>query len=176
MSRFCTRKWEKTCLTIAVVASLLPLQKRALAQDNLASLRKGGCPAEASVIASREDNKALMQHLSIERLLRPACGIALEPIYFGEVFTNTRGGISTNDATQYEALLDLPVTLDFESLGLPPPGRFFLLAQNTHGRGLTEDFIGDTQVVSNIDSFDNIMQVSEYFTFRTSRLEFGVIC
>jgi porin len=46
---------------------------------------------------------------------------------------------------------------------LPLPGKFFLLAQNTHGRGLTQDFVGDTQVVSNIDSFDNIMQVSEYW-------------
>ena len=38
-----------------------------------------------------------------------------------------------------------------------------LLAENTHGRGLTEDFIGDTQVISNIDSGDNISQISEYW-------------
>jgi porin len=46
---------------------------------------------------------------------------------------------------------------------LPLPGEFFLLAQNTHGRGLTENFVGDTLVLSDIDSFDNIMQVSEYW-------------
>jgi len=46
---------------------------------------------------------------------------------------------------------------------LPLPGKVFLLAQNTHGRGLTEEFIGDAQVISNIDSGDNIMQVSEYW-------------
>ncbi len=96
-------------------------------------------------------------------LLRPDCGISLDPVYYCEVFTNTRGGISTNGATRYEALLDLPLTLDFETMQWPLPGRFFLLAQNTHGRGLTEDFVGDTQVVSNIDSFNNIMQVSEYW-------------
>ena len=61
------------------------------------------------------------------------------------------------------ALLDLAITFDFDAMKVPLPGRFFLLAQNTHGRGLTEDFVGDTQVVSNIDSFDNIMQVSEYW-------------
>ena len=38
-----------------------------------------------------------------------------------------------------------------------------LLGQNTHGRGLTDDFVGDTQVVSNIDSFRNITRVSEYW-------------
>ena len=53
--------------------------------------------------------------------------------------------------------------LDFARLGLPVPGRFVLLGQNTHGRGLSEDFIGDFQTVSNIDSFDNIMQVSEFW-------------
>jgi carbohydrate-selective porin OprB len=84
-------------------------------------------------------------------------------VYYGEVFTNARGGISTHQATQYEALLDLPLRLDFQQMQLPLPGKFFLLGQNTHGRGLTEDFVGDFQVVSNIDSFDNIMQVSEYW-------------
>jgi porin len=49
------------------------------------------------------------------------------------------------------------------------PGRFFLLVQNTHGRGLSQDFIGDAQTISNIDSLGNIMQVSEYWW------EFGLL-
>ena len=101
-------------------------------------------------------------------LLRSDLGMSLEPVYYGEVFTNTRGGISTSEATRYEALLDLALTIDFQKMQSPLPGRFFLLAQNTHGQGLTEDFVGDTQVVSNIDSFDNIMQVSEYPIHRHS--------
>ena len=93
----------------------------------------------------------------------------IEPVYYGECFTNARGGISTAGATQYEGLLDLPLTLDFERLRVPLPGRFFLLAQNTHGRGLTEDFVGDKMVLSNIDSTRNITQVSEYWW------EFGLL-
>ena len=89
--------------------------------------------------------------------------ISFDPIYTGEVFNNTRGGISTNDATQYQGLLDLLMTVDLEQTRIPLPGRFAMLVQNSHGRGLTEDFIGDTQVISNIDSGDNIMQVSEYW-------------
>ena len=116
-------------------------------------------PAESS--DSSKDN--LADARMIGPWLRQDCGVSLEPVYYGEVFTNTRGGISTRRATQYEALLDLPLNLDFEKMQLPLPGRFFLLTQNTHGRGLTEDFSGDFQVISNIDSSDNIMQVSEYW-------------
>ena len=55
------------------------------------------------------------------------------------------------------------MTCDFEAMRLPLPGKFFLLGQNTHGRGLTDNFVGDTQVLSNIDSFRNITRVSEYW-------------
>ena len=101
--------------------------------------------------------------LLISRLLNPDSGVTFEPVYYGEVFSNTRGGISTRNATQYQALLDLKVGIDFERIGLPLPGRLVLLGQTTHGRGLSEDFIGDFQTVSNIDSFGNITQVSEYW-------------
>ncbi len=101
------------------------------------------------------------------RLLGPLIsedyGIVVEPFYVGEVFTNARGGISTRNATRYQALLDVPLSMDFEKAGLPLPGRFFMLGQNTHGQGLTTEFVGDTQVLSNIDSDRNIMQVSEYW-------------
>lgn len=89
--------------------------------------------------------------------------VTVTPTYFGEVFTNARGGKTTKDATQYQGLLDLEIGLDLERAGTGLPGSLFLLAQNTHGRGLTQDFVGDTQVISNIDSFDNIMQVGEYW-------------
>lgn len=97
------------------------------------------------------------------RLFEPSGALSVAPVYTGELFSNTRGGITTKDATRYQALLDIGLTLDFKELGSPIPGKFFLLAQNTHGRGLTRDFVGDTQVLSNIDSFENIMQVSEYW-------------
>ena len=96
-------------------------------------------------------------------LCDPERGVFFEAAYYGEVFTNARGGISTKDATQYFGLLDLLLTIDFERLRSPVPGKFVMLAQNTHGRGLTTDFVGDTQVLSNIDSFNNIMQISEYW-------------
>ncbi len=101
--------------------------------------------------------------------LRHNAGISVAPEYYGELFTNARGGLSTNGATKYQGLIDLRMALDFEKMRLPLPGTFFLLAQNTQGRGLTEDFVGDAQVLSNIDSFRNIMRVSEYWW------EFGLL-
>ncbi len=101
--------------------------------------------------------------LLTDRIFGPECGIRCEPVYYGEVFTNTRGGLTTKDATQYQGLFDLSVALDFEKLQSRLPGTFYVLAQNTHGRGLTQDFVGDVLVLSNIDSFRNVMQVSEYW-------------
>ena len=103
------------------------------------------------------------------RRFEPSGALSVAPVYTGEVFNNTRGGVATKDATRYQALLDVGLTIDFKELGAPLPGKFFVLAQNTHGRGLTEDFIGDTQVISNIDSFNNIMRVGEYWW------EFGLL-
>ncbi|QDT26983.1 carbohydrate porin [Gimesia panareensis] len=87
-------------------------------------------------------------------------GISVTPVYYGEVFTNAHGGIATDGSTQYEGLLNLSVDLDFEKMKLDIPGRASILFQNTHGRGLDE-YVGATQILSNIDSFDNITQISE---------------
>ncbi len=96
-------------------------------------------------------------------LWTPESGIFFEAGYYGEVFTNARGGISSKGATQYFGLLDLFLTCDFERLRSPVPGKFVMLAQNTHGRGIAADFTGATQLLSDIDSSSNIAQVSEYW-------------
>ena len=98
-----------------------------------------------------------------ERLSFDCSGWSCDPAYTGEFFTNARGGLRTKGATQYQGLLEAALTLDLEQTRSQIPGKFYLLAQTTHGRGITEDFIGDTQVISNIDSFQNIAQVSEYW-------------
>lgn len=51
--------------------------------------------------------------------------------------------------------------------GPRPGGTFFLFAQDLHGRGISEDFVGDYQTLSNIDAFRNNMQVSEYWWERS---------
>ena len=93
----------------------------------------------------------------------PARLLTFEPIYYGEVFTNARGGKTTKDATRYLGLLDLGIRLSLDESPAGIPGQVYFLVENTHGRGLTQDFVGDTQVVSNIDSLGNVMQLGEYW-------------
>lgn len=87
-------------------------------------------------------------------------GIYFEYVYTGEYFTNTRGGIKTG--SEYEGNLDIVMTLELEELGLELGGTFFFYAQNSHGRALTENYVGDFQTYSNIDAPD-FTQVSEFW-------------
>ncbi|MCS7304829.1 MAG: carbohydrate porin [Thermoguttaceae bacterium] len=89
--------------------------------------------------------------------------VAFEYIYIGELLSNTRGGLRTRHGTRYEGLLDLAMDLDLPKLNPRLPGKFHLLFQHTHGRGLSLDFVGDAQMISTIDSFGNRTQVSKYW-------------
>ena len=157
-----------TCLLVVGASALLtiPSPLWAQAESRLPAERCSSTGLRTTQL-SHEPKDCIADDFEDVRVLRSLfprdSGVLLEPVYYGEVFTNAKGGMSTRDATQYQALLDLPLTLDFEAMDLPLPGKFFLLAQNTHGRGLTDDYIGDAQFISNIDSSDNIMQVTEYW-------------
>lgn len=89
--------------------------------------------------------------------------LAIEPLYTGEVLSNTRGGLTTRQGARFGALLDVAVSADLTRLQSPLPGKAFLLAQNTHGRGITQGIVGDSLVVSDIDSLGNLTQVGEYW-------------
>jgi len=80
--------------------------------------------------------------------------------YYGEVFWNTRGGIQTTHGGVYQGLLDLAVEFSTESAGLWKGGYLFFLFQHKHGEGITQDYVGDFQVLSNMDAF-SFTQVSE---------------
>lgn len=149
------------CPTLIVLLHASSSASLALAQQNpaVATPEQGG-----SAIWLRHLQEArILEACRFKTQIPGGSGISVSPVYYGELFTNARGGISTSGATQYQGLLDLPVEFDLERLATGLPGRFVLLAQNTHGQGLSNAFIGDFQTVSNIDSFNNIMQVSEYW-------------
>ena len=93
--------------------------------------------------------------------------IRAEYIYTGEVFSNMRGGITTRNAAQYFGLLDLAIHVNLDELGLFPGGKFFVLGENGHGRGLTPDYVGDYQWLSNIETSHSFTQVSEYWWERS---------
>jgi len=142
-----------SALLISILQGTPPVAAQAAAVDCGASAAPDGCA----------DGDQQGESWLPDRLVGHPCGLTIEPVYTGEVFSNTRGGLSTNDATRYQALLDLGIEFDLAEMQTPVPGRFYVLAQNTHGRGITADYVGDTQVVSNLDSFKNITRVSEYW-------------
>ncbi len=90
-------------------------------------------------------------------------GLTVEYIYTGEVLSNMRGGISTRNATKYLGLMDLAITADLDEMGCFPGGTFFMLMEDTHGQGISDDFVGDIQGVSNIHGGRLFTQVTEFW-------------
>jgi porin len=80
--------------------------------------------------------------------------------YTAEVFRNTHGGIATSGSTRYRGDVSVYLTLDTQVAGLWSDGLFFTHLQHQHGEGITENYVGDFQVLSNIDA-DDFTQVSE---------------
>lgn len=87
-------------------------------------------------------------------------GLTFSLIYYGEVFWNTRGGIRTTDEAVYAGLLDVSAEFSTEDAGLWEGGILFFRFQQKHGHGITEEYVRDFQVLSNMDAL-NFTQVSE---------------
>lgn len=92
--------------------------------------------------------------------------ISAEYLYTGEVFNNTRGGISTNGATRYRGNFDLTCKLDTEKANWWTGGEVFVYLQQSHGETLSQNFVGDGQYYSNIDTSpkpQQLTQLGEYW-------------
>ncbi|MFH1999270.1 MAG: carbohydrate porin [Planctomycetota bacterium] len=96
-------------------------------------------------------------------------GLTFSLVYTAEGFWNTRGGISTHHARKYRGDVSLFLELDTESAGLWEDGTFFAHLQHEHGDSITEKYVGDFQVLSNMDA-DDFTQVSEIW-YRHSFLD-----
>lgn len=91
--------------------------------------------------------------------------LTAESTYTGEVFTNTRGGINTNQATRYRGNIDLIIKGDLDQLVGISGSSFFLYAGDVHGQSLTANDVGDWQVISSIDPYPyaTVTQIHEYW-------------
>jgi porin len=92
--------------------------------------------------------------------------ISAEYLYTGEAFNNARGGISTKGATRYRGNFDLTLKLDTEKANWWSGGEVFVYAQQSHGRTLSQNFVGDGQYYSNIDTSpkpQQLTQLGEYW-------------
>jgi len=104
--------------------------------------------------------------------------LSAEYLYTGEVFNNTRGGISTQGATRYRGNFDLTLRWNTAAAHWWEGGEFFVYAQHSHGTTLTPEFVGDGQYYSNIDTGprpQELTQLGEYWykhSFNDERLLF----
>lgn len=92
--------------------------------------------------------------------------ISFEYLYTNEVFNNAHGGLRTRGATRYRGNFDLTMRLDFERANLWSGGEVFVYMNNSHGRTLTGEFVGDGQCYSNIDTMpkpQDLTQLDEYW-------------
>jgi porin len=87
-------------------------------------------------------------------------GITYELLYTGEIFWNLDGGIQKGN--DYRGDFSLQLELDTQTAGLWKNGLFYLHLQEQHGYGITARYVGDFQVLSNIDA-DDFKQVSEFW-------------
>lgn len=76
--------------------------------------------------------------------------ISVDATYIGEVFVNARGGLERG--VVYMDNLDLLVTVDTEDLWLPNGPTFHLYGLGNQGGNFSENYVGDAQVVSNIEA------------------------
>lgn len=85
-------------------------------------------------------------------------GLTYELIYTAELFRNITGGQKTGG--KYRGDISLYLELDTETAGWWDDGTFFMHLQEEHGYGITNGYVGDFQVLSNIDA-DDYKQISE---------------
>lgn len=72
--------------------------------------------------------------------------------YVGEFFNGLSGGMRTGSC--YEGMLDLGITFNTENAHMWSGGEFYIQLENTHGNSPTGNYIGDLQVLSNIENGD----------------------
>jgi porin len=83
-------------------------------------------------------------------------GLSLDLVFTGDFVTNHSGGLKTNSEADthisYLSNTDLVAELDTEKAGLWKGGIFHGHFFNNHGANPSEDYIGDLQVVDNIEA------------------------
>lgn len=100
--------------------------------------------------------------------------LTIHSSYIGEVLTNHKGGIKTG--TCYQGMANLTLSFNTQKARLWKGGTFYINAAHTHGGNPSEQFIGDFQVASNIET-DNLTYFHELWynhSFRSADLTIGL--
>jgi porin len=149
-----------TLRTLLGFVSALSIVAPALAGHSASVADAGVVGPSPTLRAPALQRDHLLGDLAVPRARLAERGLELELVYTAEVFRNAHGGLRTPGSSRYRGDLSLYLTLDTRTVGLWSGGTFFVHLQQQHGDGITEDYVGDFQVLSNIDA-DDFTQVSE---------------
>jgi porin len=94
----------------------------------------------------------------------------LETSVTGDFINNLMGGV--NRGFTYLGMEELALTFDLEKLGLWSGAEVFLHGLNTHGQSPSQDYVGDLQVSSNIESGDYVGLYEYYLKQQSGNFEF----
>jgi porin len=89
-------------------------------------------------------------------------GITFGSEYVNDNFIKMTGGLNDKKPFKAEGLINTYIEIDTEKVGLWKGGKLFTNFENLHGKGLTGDYVGDLQTLSNIDA-QRHSQLSEYW-------------
>jgi porin len=81
-------------------------------------------------------------------------GVRFHFTYTGEEFANFSGGLARG--SEYEGLVKIELTLDLKKLVDWNGATFYASVLYPHGNGITNKYVGDYNVLSNIDGYDSI--------------------
>lgn len=119
------------------LAAAMAFASLACAGDNPSAVATAGCA---------DDGSGAMKRLH-------DFGVTPQFIYYGEEFGNLGGG--TGRGGNYEGLLKLGLTLDLEKLAHWTGGSLYASVLYPHGLGITNRYVHDYNVLSNIDAYDS---------------------
>jgi porin len=101
----------------------------------------GLCRGESGAVEGRETAEKRSEHF----------GIKIESSYIGEFWTNARGGYKKEQTHLHN--IGVAATVDTKQVGLWNAGKFFVhVLSDQGGMLLTEEIVGDSQTVSNIEA------------------------
>lgn len=126
----------------------------------------GGAEPEAAPEGEPEAEEAALPPGLFDFLPHGNEALKGEYIWTGEFFSKNRGGLNPARASSFRSNLDVVVTADTELLGMWKGGRFFIYGEDLHGPRLSENYVGDYQYFSNLDSAprgNDLTQISEYW-------------
>jgi porin len=104
------------------------------------------CGGESAEAAQASPSQDALQHLK-------EIGFTPSLNYTGEEFANFSGGLGKGD--NYEGLLKLGLTVDLEKVVKWTGASLYFSVLYPHGLGVTNEFVRDYNILSNIDAYDS---------------------